>query len=73
MVFVLLPHLLVVSACPARDAGKFSFDRIPEGEIAVSRRIDIPLGNGAFRLNNTLTEKVEIIAGETATVALVGK
>jgi len=53
-------------------AGKFSFDRIPEGEIAVSRRTDIPLGNGAFRLNHTLTVKVEIIAGETATVTLVG-
>jgi len=30
-------------------------------------------GNGAFGLNNTLKQKVEIIAGETATVTLVGE
>lgn len=53
--------------------GKFSFDRIPEGLIAVSRRNDIPLGNGAFRSNNTLTETFAIIGGETTTVTLVGE
>lgn len=52
---------------------KFSFDRIPEGLIAVSRRIDISLGNEAFRSNNTLTETFAIIAGETTTVTLVGE
>ncbi len=53
--------------------GEFSFSRIPEGEIEVSRRIDTPFGNGAFQSNNTLTEKVEIVAGKTATVTLSGE
>ncbi len=53
--------------------GEFSFGRIPEGEIAVSRRTDTPFGNGAFQSNNTLTEKVEIVAGKTTTVTLKGE
>jgi len=53
--------------------GKFSLDRIPEGKIAVSRRVDTPLGNGASRSNSTLTKTVEIVAGETATVTLLSE
>ena len=52
--------------------GEFSFGRIPEGEISISRRIDTPFGKEAFLSNKTLTETVEIIAGETATVTLTG-
>ena len=54
-------------------AGKFSFDRIPEGEIMVSRGIDKQAGKVTFVTEHSLTKTVEIVAGKTATVTLKGQ
>lgn len=55
------------------QAGKFSFDRIPEGEIMVSRGIDKPAGKEAFITEHSLTKTIEIVAGKTATITLKGR
>ena len=53
--------------------GKFSYDRVPEGEIMISHQVYRPQENGELRLVRTLEESVEIVEGETATVKLDGE
>jgi protocatechuate 3,4-dioxygenase beta subunit len=50
--------------------GKFSFEHVPPGSVSVSRREDMPMGNGTFRVNESFKQEVNANAGETATVSL---